>query len=296
MPAPVSNRKMWFGTEQFASWIPAPLSGADTSPAGWSADAQLLSGGAMQRNSWASHKEYVFDWPESSTRQAQQLMQSYANGTYGRGLIYFHDPLTHDINVLPPFYADPSMAEGFEAPPLVLDVDPAITETPDNANMLPLRTATYAVPTAGIDSALALYVPIPDGYDLHIGSVYSQTGTGGVFASPVTQAGTTLSPVALTELGVSATNLHPDTFSSTTYRAVRLWVGKTSATASTVTVTAMTARLYRTGEAGDYTGWYGGQGHTGCAFAGKPTRIAYSGVSGGQVGYAVTLRETGAWL
>lgn len=289
------DKVMWFGTEQRASFIPAPLASAEMSQVGWEASAQLLGGGAMQRNSFASHREYVFEWSDGSTRSAQQLMESYANGTFGRGLIYFHDPLNYTMNVLPPFYADPSMAVGFEAPPLVPDVQPTVSTTGASANLLPITTVAYTVPAIGIANSNPVFVPIPTGYDLHVGAIYSKTGTAGAFVSPVTLAGSTLAPIALTALTVSATNLHPDTFSSSLYSGVRVWVGKTSAAASTVTITAMTARLYKTGTVGDYTQWFAGHGHTGCRFVGKPTYIANSGVQGGQVGYACSFTETGAW-
>lgn len=44
-----------------------------------------------------------------------------------------------------------------------------------------------------------------------------------------------------------------------------------------------------------YGPWVGGQGHSGCRFDGEPTYIEYTGVNGGQVGYAATFREVGSW-
>lgn len=41
--------------------------------------------------------------------------------------------------------------------------------------------------------------------------------------------------------------------------------------------------------------WSPGLGHSGCAFVGNPTWTATSGVNGGQVGYAATLKEVGDW-
>lgn len=41
--------------------------------------------------------------------------------------------------------------------------------------------------------------------------------------------------------------------------------------------------------------WLPGSGHSGCKFVGNPTWIANSGVNGGQIGYAATLKEVGDW-
>lgn len=288
------RREYWFGTFEKMRWIPAPLTGAESSPEGWEASATLLSGGAMQRNSWASHRNYTFAWGDASSRQAAQIMQNYANGTYGRGLIYFHGALSYDINVLPAYVADPSMALDFEGPSLVPGGEMSgalFASTRD----LPIKSVTYTIPNVGIENALPIYVPIPQGYDLHLGALYAATGDGGVFASPVNHSGVTLTEVKLTAVADSDINYHPDTFSSSSYRGVYLWFGKNAATTSTISPLATTGRLYHTGAPGDLSGWYGGQGNSGCRFVGKPTYIEYTGVNGGQVGYAATLREVGAW-
>ena len=41
--------------------------------------------------------------------------------------------------------------------------------------------------------------------------------------------------------------------------------------------------------------WLPGSGNSGCKFVGNPTWIANSGVNGGQIGYAATLKEVGDW-
>ncbi|HLS00611.1 MAG TPA: hypothetical protein VK054_01300, partial [Beutenbergiaceae bacterium] len=41
--------------------------------------------------------------------------------------------------------------------------------------------------------------------------------------------------------------------------------------------------------------WLPGSGNSGCKFIGNPTWIANSGVNGGQIGYAATLKEVGDW-
>ena len=91
--------RLWFGTHAGGMrWMPTPLSGAEMSPEGWESGGTLLNGGGYQQNSFGSHKTYTFEWPSSSAREAAALMKAYADGTYGRGLIYFVDPLLCDPN------------------------------------------------------------------------------------------------------------------------------------------------------------------------------------------------------
>src|SRR5690606_3795009 len=85
----MSRCGLWFGTEQHAGWFPTPLSGADSSPVGWGADGTHLNGGGWAMGSWNSHKRYTYEWGQSSSREVAQLLKSYRDGTYGRGLLYF---------------------------------------------------------------------------------------------------------------------------------------------------------------------------------------------------------------
>lgn len=120
-----SRAALWFGTHAGGMrWMPTPLSGAEMSPEGWESGGTLLNGGGYQQNSFGSHKTYTFEWPSSSSREAAAKMKAYADGTYGRGLIYFVDPLIYDQNVLPAQWADPSMVLDYEGASHVYGEDP----------------------------------------------------------------------------------------------------------------------------------------------------------------------------
>lgn len=237
--------KMWFGTRESMRWIDVPLSGADSSPEAWGADGTTLNGMGWAANSRGSNKVYQYEWAQSSTRRDAQIMRSYFDGTFGRGLIYFIDPLAYDTNILPARWADPSITVGLEGPSLVYGVTPTAAPASATTNDYPAFRTTFNL--SGVAAGFrgpnhALFVPIPEGYTLLLGAAYTSTGTGGVFASPaqVSGAGTA---VKLTQLDPAGTDLVRDAFSG--IPGVWLWIGRTDTYAATVSIRGMTARLVR---------------------------------------------------
>lgn len=303
------RRKLWFGTLDRMEWLPTPNRGADVSPEGWSAGGALLSGGAYQFGSFNSAKNYQFEWPSSSSRTAAQLMKSYADGTYGRGLIYFIDPLTYSTNVLPALWADPSMALASESNTLVPGITPTATPTSGNADLrLPVRSAFYDLALTGVtgpdnlDDSNSVFVPIPEGFFLLLGAIYSATGSAGVFYSKVFAGGAVSETVSLPPVSASGSTVFSTFVTSDPGQiGIRIWVGKTSSGAASITLTAMSARVFEQGReitaatSGDPF-WIGGQGHSGCRFTGYPTYINLTGTDGGQVSYAASFREVGSWV
>lgn len=321
-----SDRKnLWFGTHASGMrWMPTPLSGAEMSPEGWSTGGTLLNGGGYQQNSFGSHKTYTFEWPSSSAREAAALMKAYADGTYGRGLIYFVDPLLYDQNILPAQWADPSMVLDYEGASHVYgEVPTRVATTNPKPNRLPFISAVYDL--SYIRSGFrgfedAVFIPIPEGHSLMLGAVYTSTGSGGVFVSWQDSNGSVQTAQRLTQVSpAEVDNFLPDV--AVNGEGVWLWVGKSAAGVASVTITAMIARLVKTSDFntgsvyGDgfygqfaYGGalpyrvtklfngpWQSGMGHSGCRFIGKPTYIANTGVNGGQVSYAASFIEVGSW-
>lgn len=316
--------KLWFGTLDRMTWFRAPTPGADSSPQGWESGGTLLGGGGYQGNSWNSHKVYTYAWPDSSTRQEAQMMKSYADGSYGRGLIYFVDPLIFDQNVLPARWADPSMALDWDGPSHVAGVDPTVSVTTNGDGLgLPVQSANYnllntAAGFRGFEEAV--YLPIPTGYTLVLGAFYAATGTARVMAAPH-RAGTTPGPT-FTSLPQLANNAAANTVGTTfsDVPGVWLWIGKTATGAGTIRLSALRAKLVASTPSGTvglgygldeygtewYGGvasgidsyicnerWMGGMGHSGTRFIGKPTYSPNSGVNGGQIGFAASFREVG---
>lgn len=254
-----TRRCFWFGTEERASFYATPLQGSDSSPSSWGVDGTLLNGGGYGFNSFGSHKRYTYEWPQSSSPETAQMMKSYRDGTYGRGLLYFLEPGIYRTNILPAHWADPSMALNNEAPSLVYGVEPRATPTSGGENLgLPITSAVYdlssapsqAVPTP--DSSV--FLPVPTGHTLFLGAFYSSTGTGGVYATPVNNNGTLGTTVKLTEKSNSDTDVVTDQFAGD-IRGVRLWVARSDSTASSVTIAGMVGRLLETSDAVSYGPW-----------------------------------------
>lgn len=291
---------MWFGTEQSMRWIPAPRSGAKMEPQDNSNGGVLLNGGGFQQGSWGSHKLYTFEWSDASAREAERVIQAYAHGVYGRGLIHFVDPLYYDMNVAPARLSAPYMTTGSEGSSLVYDNSPQeVINSGFQANDLPAYSAQYALSGAtfgfrGFEDST--FIPIPAGYTLYLGAFYSASAGGGVFYNTVNSDGVTGgTSTKLTALANNAVNVIPDAVPGAP-AGVRVWIGRNSSTASTVTFSGLIARLFKAGETVKTSGpWTMGEGNSGARFVGKPTHVAYNGVGGGQIGYAATLREVGSW-
>ena len=297
------RQHFWFGTEQLMQWLPTPNRGAQTGSEGWTAEGQLLNGGRSQLGSFGSHRVYVFEWPSTSTAKASQTLKSYADGSFGRGLIYFLDPLIYKTNIFPAMWADPSMGIGQEGATLVYEIDPTALPTPAREqNELPVNSAYYnlaSVATGWRGKEEAVFLPVPEGYVLSVGAMYSFTGTGGVYYRTQTKTGalgvaTKLAPVATSSTTILNTDLQaPD------LAGVWFYVGKSASGASSVTLSALTARLTTVvnPDARIKDGpWFGGQGHSGCRFLRKPTETKNGPFNGGQVGFAASFTEVGSWL
>lgn len=285
-----------------------PLQGADSSPQAWGVDGTLLNGGGYGFNSFGSHKRYSYEWPRSSSPETAQLMKSYRDGTYGRGLIYFLEPGIYRTNVLPASWADPSMALDNEAATLVYGIDPVKTPTSGGEDLnLPVNSAVYnlssVTPKGAPSPDSSVFIPVPPGHTLLMGAFYYATGSAGVFVSPVNSNGSIGDRVRLTEKANTDTDVVTDQFSGD-IRGVRVWVGRTDTSPSSVTIAAMTARLIETSDLAvpaklakiSQGPWIGGQGHSGCRFLGTPSYVTNSPVEGGRVGFAASFVEVGSWV
>lgn len=226
--------RMWFGTEQKMGWIETPQTGADVSSLGMSSEETLASGGGYVRNSWDSHKVYQFSWGDSATPSMVSLLQAYRNGSYGRGFLYFHDPMYYATNLLPKRWADPSMAANFEAEPLIPDVWPTAIPVASTSNNYPVNAASYPVPANYSSQANSSehFIPIPEGMILILGAVYS--GSARLYVR--TPAGVTdLAPMASGESAVVNTAIRDQPWARIGIRKVGV--------AGSIVITGMTARL-----------------------------------------------------
>lgn len=289
---------LWFGTEEKMGWIDSPLRQPDESPTGWTNEQALLSGGAFIRGSFGSHKKYDFTWSDATSLETVQLVMSYANGTYGRGPIYFLDPFTYETNCLPAHVAAPGLATEYDSRPLLKNTHPsAVASNVSVASGLPVTSARYNLQVVGDSESEKIFIPVPTGMSAYVGAIYSATGSAGVYVTPVTALGDG-TPVRLTELSTSTTQFVNAEFPDVI--GIRIFIQKTTVTASQLTLNALLVRIAEpdllttpSDRATKIieTPWCGGQGNAGTRFVGKPTLIAYNGIGGGQYGLACTLKE-----
>ena len=237
--------RMWFGTEQKMGWIETPETGADVSSLGMSADSTLQNGGGNVRNSWDSHKVFQFSWGNSASPNMVSLIQAYRNGSYGRGFLWFHDPMHYSTNLLPKRWADPSMAVNYEAEPLIPDANPTSVPVVSTANNYPINAAAYSVP-AGYSSqtnSTEHFIPIPEGMTLLLGAVY---------AGPAELYVRTLAGVSV----ISAMSPSVGAVVNTAITGqpwARIGIRNTGGTAAALTITGMSARLSTTVPVGGKT-------------------------------------------
>lgn len=222
--------QFWFGTEQHAEWLEVPQTGADMSAQDWNAEADFLSGRGMVHSSWMSARGFQFTWGAGNSIGLADKVHNYANGLYGRGLLYFVDPLLYDSNTLPPHWADPSMAVGRGASPLLVDWYPIGENTVVNSKALPVVSAKYEItdllPGFDVSRNNTLFVPKPDGYGLALGAFYSANVYAGIYVTPVFKDGSEGDWQRLTEVGVTDGDIVPDLFTDSNLAGVRLWIGK----------------------------------------------------------------------
>lgn len=257
--------RMWFGTEQRMGWIETPQTGADVSSIGQSANAVFQNGGSTVRNSWDSHKVYQFSWGVGASQSMVSLLQAYRNGSYGRGLLYFHDPMYYATNLLPKRWADPSMAANFEAEPLVPDVWPTAVPVVSGPNNYPVNAASYSLPGNFSSQAAGteLFVPIPDGMTLLLGGVY--TGPGEVYVRTPGVA-SRLVPMSADGSMVVNTIIRNQPW-------VRLGLRNNSSSAATITLTGMSARLAKSVPASDGEPFSYTNGFTNPSFESSTTAV-----------------------
>lgn len=293
--------RMWFGTRERMQWIDTPNSGANVSPSGVLAEADLINGGAFVRNSVDSHKNYSFTWGDSADRRLASILRAYANGSYGRGLMYFLDPMYYETNLLPQRWADPSMSLDTEAPDLTGGLYlPTSAATSPNQNGLPVRSAFYQFPANanydGLRDGDSLFIPIPPEAELLLWAFYTQTGSAFV---KVRRGGNAPDTFNLTPTAASASSVTPTVLAGGPNGSyAELYVGTSvSGSAATLQIAGITARLRWPGSSGSLTDpfWYTGEGHSGCRFVGKPSIYNNDGIGGGHVSLSCELRETGSW-
>lgn len=306
----MTREQMWFGTEDYATWITPPKSGADSSPQLWSAEGTLLNGDGYVFSSVNSHKVYQYAWSASSSRQEAQRMKNFADGVYGTGKLFFIEPTIYDQNVLPAKWAAPTMTANYEGEALVPNVVSTVS-TPSTAMVhnLPVSNMVYTFDNfqQGALADTGVFVPIPEGFAAVV-TVFGASGDAleapGVYCAPQFQGGGLGTPVRVMETPVSSGE-HSQSLDTSLDTVVegfgmRLWIGAPvfeQSVTGTLSIRGIQVRLFPLEqlpleEQLPYQGWTGGMGHSGCRLVGKPTFITHNKINGGQIEYAATFKES----
>jgi len=276
----------YIGTKRRMTEVRAPSVNMQASKQGFANELQFTNGGASVRRSVASHKRYTLTW-NFVERDDARVILDLADGLYGTGDIYWHDPFVADRNVLPQWWATPSIG-GYDGLPLNAATRGDLKDTPTNTLGLPLESIEYTVVE---NQSRTVWVPIPPGYTAHVG-VYGEDGTGGTVEATPTLAGEDAAPTdTLTLLAASDNSRFNYTVAASDgYDGVELRLGG----AGTVTLSGMMVQVLEDGASPEAGGFISGQGHSGVSFLSQPNYTPYSAVYT-RAGLAAQFVETGGW-
>lgn len=281
----MSDNCFFIGTREKMIQMRAPSVSMPSSKVGWENRINYLNGGATIRRSRAAHKNYTLTWNSIDRDEARKLLD-LADGIYGTGDIYWHDPFTADRNVLPQWWAAP-MQGGYDGLPLNGDVRGTLFPTAANGLDMPVESIEYNV-TLG--TSRYIWIPIPVGYTAWVGA-YGTSGTGGgLIATPTTVGGGEGPADILTLLDVNDDSRFTENYSSNSYNGVELRMTGVG----TVLLTAMMVQVLPNGVTPQTGGFISGQGNSGVSFATQPTYTPYSAAFD-RVGVVAELVETGGW-
>jgi len=276
----------YIGTRNAMLELRAPSVNVPSSKQGYFNKVDFLNGGSSIRRSTAAHKNYTMTWNLIERDEARTVLD-LADGIYGNGPVYIHDPISADRNVLPQWWATP--AQGlYDGLPLNNAARGEAVVTPANTLGFPVESVRYVV-DAGLTRRV--WIPIPPGHTAHVGA-YGFDGTGGtVVATPSVDALASGTPVTLTLLDLTDNSRFNETFDSLLYDGVELSLGG----AGTLTLSGILVQVLETGVTPEAGGFISGQGNSGLQFVSQPTYTPYSAALD-KVGVVAEFAEYYGWM
>jgi hypothetical protein len=308
----VYDGKVWFGNQRYGTWIKAPLADMDASANGFSSEQTFNNGGSFIKSSFGAAKSYDLSW--NGDIDELQVIKNFKDGIYGGGLLYWEDPFAK--NILPPHWAAPMLTVRDWPSLISSDNKPIpVTETTSGKNF-PYQSAKYDVYNTA-ETSRSLTILIPEEHFLQLGFCYSATGTAGIKLVPILYNGTEGATVTLTQKAYNDSIIYDGSYGSysnitgapTRVKAVRIYIAKTDATPSTITIRGGIATYHVSTTVAGHghvaydnsaqygTAWSAGQGATGCVMADSPS-IEYKNIVGNTrlIKMSTKLKEVEAWL
>lgn len=286
----------WFGTEERMRWLDTPLSGASITNEGSLYGGQLMNGGGYSFTSKGTHRTYTYRWRDSSPRWLVNQLLGYRNGLYGHGLIYFHDPLSYKANVLPGALSAPGqLVDGAASAVFPGWTSKASTQSPGNLD-LPVTTLRLSRSNSSPVGIRTVFVPIPEGYQLHLGAFYQGSGVKPQYIVMDNSGNVSTSWQDVPKLDPAGHNLVSDT--SIAGRGIYIAIRPTAAS-GWIDLQALVGRLFKATRQLTPTDIGGvfelGMGHSGVRFMSDPQVVEHSGINNGQFGISAEFREVGLW-
>lgn len=278
----MAAKTMYFGTQDYATWVPAYDRGPSAPVEGWSASDKFINGGRAVRNSVGGSKMYDLTWALEKADDLR-IITDYRSGMFGTGLIYWLDPMAVRKNILPAHFATP-FQQGYDVPPM-RGKKVTLQNTALNSLRRPIKTAVFETSPL----AREIYVPIPPNHTAWLGVHGPNTG-GTVSVVPATSA-TGRAPIEyITKIAVGSDLRYNMMYSGNTYRGLHFGVQ------SGAHYTSANCVILPDGETPAMNGdFISGQGNSGCSFDGDIMQTPYN-ANLELVGMTANLVEVGAWL
>lgn len=271
----MTNKSVWFGTEERMQWVPAPSPGVGRSLSSWRVGGKFLNGGSWSKSSATGARTVSLTWPVMTSEKVRKI-RAFLEGTYGSGPFYYSDPFAESTNAAPAWLAAPWLACA-DAPSLRGKiVRPTKVTTPANTYDYPSYGAQYSTLGAG---EVKVKLPVPDGYTAHIGVHGTATGSSAM----------EVNGSAVTLLGVTT-----GTLTNTTVAGPG-WVEFRLNGTGTITLYGIVVRILPTGVAAPTGPFVPGEGHGGLALSEDPQITGYSSAQDRQA-ITASFEEVEAWL
>lgn len=298
----MTQETLWIGTTSKFVSAPLPDLPLEAPLLGYAEEADFENGGAAADYSFGQAKRFDFGF---NIREVDELAlyKRLRQGSYGSGLVYFPDPMAQRVNLFAPHWAEPGLLEVGDWPD-IYDSAPSFGNVSANSYDQPLRKATFTITNTNVaPTAFAgtFVIPIPPDQTLRLGVSGAATGTAIVRVTAYNIVAASSATTNLTLLtDTSSTRLNAS-FAGSSYDYVTVDFRRTSAAASTLTITSMLAQLWPTSVTPTLTGNHRpGEGNTGCRFSGGTYSETYRVASDdGERTYksvGFSLVEVGGWL